>query len=134
MRGVITFPVLISNISSSTGNHVICFLPGVDYKLRTASHRPHCLKIWQNSLKICAILSFYPGRHHRGDRCDGCFRRSESEKPTTLLHKLLSSTGSSSYVYMKNQTGCSCLRPRPSTTALCIDGKKRTAAPLRTML
>ncbi|XP_056114508.1 uncharacterized protein LOC130090900 [Rhinichthys klamathensis goyatoka] len=129
MRGVITFPVLISHISFSTGNHVICFLPGVDYKLRTASHRPHCLK-------ICDILSFYPGRHHRGDRCDGCFRRSESEKPKTLLHKLQSSTGISSYVYMKNQTGCSCLRPHPSTTALCIDSacKKRTAAPFRTML
>ncbi|KAF4104798.1 hypothetical protein G5714_014129 [Onychostoma macrolepis] len=41
MRGVITFPVLISNISSSTGNHVICFLPGVDYRVRTASCRPH---------------------------------------------------------------------------------------------
>lgn len=27
----------------------------------------------------------------------------ESEKPKTLLHKLQSSTGSSSYVYMKNQ-------------------------------
>lgn len=61
------------------------------------------LPLWQNSLKICDILSFYPGRHHRGDRCDGCFRRSESEKPKTLLHKLQSSTGSSSYVYMKNQ-------------------------------
>ncbi|KAG1954451.1 hypothetical protein F2P79_008757 [Pimephales promelas] len=92
--------------------HVICFLPGVDYKLRIASYRPHCLK-------ICDILSFYPGRHHREDRCDDCFRRSESEKPKTLLHKLQSSTGISSYVYMKNQTGCSCLRPHPSTTALC---------------
>ncbi|KAK2891143.1 hypothetical protein Q8A67_013786 [Cirrhinus molitorella] len=45
MRGVITFPVLISNISSSTGNHVICFLPGVDYRVRTASHRPHGKKV-----------------------------------------------------------------------------------------
>lgn len=55
----------------------------------------------------------------------------ESEKPKTLLHKLQSSTGSSSYVYMKNQGWLLCLWSHPSTT---VHIKQRTAAPHSTML